>query len=1183
MRRYIALLSLFLISISISAQYSEIFKRDILLSEKVVGYYEGYKISSGMNDFTYHSFREDISEAMLSRCTDGNMSIEWETEKVTGDINSACGFIWMAAMDLTDEKCRFEVYIDEIKRFEIYSGPDPVLNVESTGEGNMNFYPVETDTHGDIHGYMTLEAPAEWIFPGRPLKISIKGSEAGSNTWIIVYKANDALSYLQNKARYSFHLKARLLNNNNNYDVILHSPECFSGKELEIISGKNKMKKALTSKNNRSELGFKMNLSGEDDNLIIKDEFGELLNIKDINAPGSTTRIQGKLVIINKLEANKNGISIDIQRLYKPKTGTSLLRLSRSKMNIGNIYLMNSSHQDIAWMDTPGKCVIDRDTMLLEPLIGNAIISDSYRFDIEDALMLKEYIDRHPGKKKIVGELLKSGRLSCGSSFIQPYEEMYSGESLARQLYFGARWLKKEFDYDAVVYWNVDVPGRTLQMPQILKKGGTDYMIFSRFGKGFYKWYSPDGSYITAYSPGHYANSYGPLQRNFFEAARYISENALSWSEYFNKGTEVAIPLLSDWDMSPANDYGPLADKWMNLSEIENEDGVFEKLNLPEFRITTANVFFKALSKQADNISHLKGERPAVWLYIHGPSHYQALKASREADILLTKVEKFNSALAAVKSTFEYYPVDELNAAWEAKIYPDHGWGGKGGDITDSFFNMKFNFARSEARRLLEKVLFTLSSEIDVREKNGNPLVVFNSMSSVRTDIAKVELVFPEESGNTLVLRDEKGSIIPSQLSEIRRNSDGSLHTAILVFLASDVPSVGYKTYYYELVNNRRSDKRRVDQNNHLSNDYFDITLGPRGIEYLYDKEYNEVIIDNDTFAGGEVITMKSVGNGAGEFKDIQQPEMDDYDFTGSCGENINWQMIEDGELYTRMKIRQPVKYAEIERIITVYHVYKKIDIDISILNWQGILYREFRMVMPLKQTDADIAYEVPFGVLRVGKDEIAGAAGERYTTECNNIHPRGIQNWISSSNKKVGFTMSSDVVVADYTDPLNKESGKPVLQAVLLASRRSCHWQGNQYLQTGDHHYHFSFTSHKPGWENGCMFGTGSNEKLDVIKPVLKSSTASLPENMSFFSTGNKNIIISTVKKAEDNNALVTRVYEYKGGDTDLKFKLFRDIQTVYKTNLIEYPQSKIRTRTKNGFTVKVGKYSIETFRFDL
>ena len=40
-------------------------------------------------------------------------------------------------------------------------------------------------------------------------------------------------------------------------------------------------------------------------------------------------------------------------------------------------------------------------------------------------------------------------------------------------------------------------------------------------------------------------------------------------------------------------------------------------------------------------------------------------------------------------------------------------------------------------------------------------------------------------------------------------------------------------------------------------------------------------MIDASKFTLGEVFTMQSVGNGAGEFSDIQQPSMEGYDKTG--------------------------------------------------------------------------------------------------------------------------------------------------------------------------------------------------------------------------------------------------------------------------------------------------------------
>lgn len=62
---------------------------------------------------------------------------------------------------------------------------------------------------------------------------------------------------------------------------------------------------------------------------------------------------------------------------------------------------MNSSHQDLAWMDFLEKCIIERDTMLMTPLLKAALKDPGYRFDIEDVLMIKEYIGRHPENQQM--------------------------------------------------------------------------------------------------------------------------------------------------------------------------------------------------------------------------------------------------------------------------------------------------------------------------------------------------------------------------------------------------------------------------------------------------------------------------------------------------------------------------------------------------------------------------------------------------------------------------------------------------------------------------------------------------------------------------------------------------------------------------------------------------------------
>lgn len=294
------------------------------------------------------------------------------------------------------------------------------------------------------------------------------------------------------------------------------------------------------------------------------------------------------------------------------------------------------------------------------------------------------------------------------------------------------------------------------------------------------------------------------------------------------------------------------------------------------------------------------------------------------------------------------------------------------------------------------------------------------------------------------------------------------------------------------------------------------------------------------------------------------------------------WEVVDSGPVYTTFKLRQPIRNAVVETKLVVYHNLKKIDFETSLLNWEGVLYREYRFALPLNMKNGQVSYEVPFGVLEVGKDEIAGAAGERYTTNCADVHPRGIENWIGASDDKFGVTLSSSTAVADYVDPTGLAGDALLLQPIMLASRRSCHRKGNEYLQTGNHYFHFSLTSHKPGYENGYKFGRQSNEKLLVVVDPLSIRDALLPEEKSFFSVDAPNISISTIKKSEDDNDYIIRLYEVTGDDTDVTVTVPFSMEKLWKTDMIEENGEEIQSGG-DSFSITVGHHAIETFKLRL
>jgi alpha-mannosidase len=176
---------------------------------------------------------------------------------------------------------------------------------------------------------------------------------------------------------------------------------------------------------------------------------------------------------------------------------------------------------------------------------------------------------------------------------------------------------------------------------------------------------------------------------------------------------------------------------------------------------------------------------------------------------------------------------------------------------------------------------------------------------------------------------------------------------------------------------------------------------------------------------------------------------------------------------------------------------------------------------------------------------------------------------------------MSSSVAVADWIDPTSNPMKNQMLQPILLASRKSCHWEGNDYLQTGDHTFRFSFTSHPSGWINGNLFGREANEQLFPVWADHQLTTASLPESLSFFSTDQEQVLVSTIKKSEDGDAVIIRLVDLEGKDKNLKLNCFRNITAAAQTNLIENPEKNLPA-DGNILPFELGHHAIETFRIE-
>jgi alpha-mannosidase len=841
----------------------------------------------------------------------------------------------------------------------------------------------------------------------------------------------------------------------------------------------------------------------------------------------------------------------------------------------GSLHIISSSHQDIAWMDSPEKCIVFRDTNCITPALAMMAKDPAYSFTMENMLNLMEYVESHPERAEEIARLTREGRMEWGATFNQPYESLYSGEQLIRQAYFGRLWIKRNFPgADARVYFNPDVPGRAAQMPQILAKAGIPYLVMSRYHEGFYRWASPDGTSVLAYSPGHYGNAAAYLNAPPAEGAKVILEKLAKWSGYYSaRGLPPEYPLLNSVDFSQPTDFGGLIRHW-------NGTAVQQGPQAAAMKYSTARRFFESIDVRTARLETITGERPGLWLYIHGPAHHSAISAEREAGRLLPAAEAFSTVRALLDGSFAGYPAGRLEAAWMAAIYPDHGWGGKEGQITDRLFRKKYEFARDEGREVLTSALAGIAARVKTRPEKGTPLIVFNSLSWPRTDPVTA-LVAPRTP--TFRLVDAAGADVPYQ--RLPSGDPVSPGIALIEFIARDVPALGYKTLYLVEGDEPSPDKGAPAAGAEvLENNFYRIELAPGGVKRLYDKELGRDVLDTGKFLGFEVFTMRSVGNGAGEFGRVQQPTMEGFDKTSL--HRPDWRLVdgESGPLRTVVLLEQPLRNCTVREKIIVYHSVKKIDCEVSLLGWDGEPYREFRLALPVAAADGRVAYEIPLGVLEVGSGEAKGTGGPAYGNLVydellSDIRPREVQNFLYAGDGHFGVTLTTSAAVNDYKDPTDDPVAYHVLQPVLLASRRSCHGEGNWYLQEGDHHYRFSVTSHASGWRNGYRAGIAAGSPLIVVGNPAAGPGADLPESRSFLPVSAPGIVLSTMKKAENDDTVILRVYDIEGRDTETAIELIRPVRRAVRTNLIEEEGVELKPR-KGRLILPVGHHAVETLK---
>lgn len=232
--------------------------------------------------------------------------------------------------------------------------------------------------------------------------------------------------------------------------------------------------------------------------------------------------------------------------------------------------------------------------------------------------------------------------------------------------------------------------------------------------------------------------------------------------------------------------------------------------------------------------------------------------------------------------------------------------------------------------------------------------------------------------------------------------------------------------------------------------------------------------------------------------------------------------------------------------------------------------------MFPVGAGDASISYDVPFDHVNVGHDEVPHFA---------DLRPREAQSWVHASSDHSSVTLSSSVVAHDWQDPLGF-AHRPVLQAILLATKRSCHPKGPWYTQAGTHTFSESVSGSPKTVSERMRFGAEFRQPMEVM--VTGGSTGQSQSGgvarQSFLSVDQPNVMVSALKTSEIDDGLIARLWEIEGKATTVTLECAWPTKSVRKCDLLETVQEVLweSDSPSRAVRLEIGPHEIATFKLE-
>ena len=1008
---------------------------------------------------------------------------------------------------------------------------DGKFTYEQREEGTWLPFDTEHDTWGyaDCYAWMKHSFTVPTRFAGRPVYYQILPQEGKKWAW----GSPQALLYANGEALQGFdsnHTRTRLL-------------DCAQGGEhyemlLNLYAG---------GRDYEGKIGTRLRLLSVDDE--VEKLYWHLrtpLEVANLKEPDELARIHLLQTLNEAVSLVSFHLPYGEDFLESVREATAYLEkeLYGKREMEATVSAVGHTHIDVAWLWRLRQSR-DKTSRSFATVLKLMEEYPDYRFMSSQAQLYEFIRQEHPAIFARIRESVRQGRWEPeGGMWVEADTNLSSGESLVRQFLVGKRFFRNAFGADCKILWLPDVFGYSAALPQIMKQCGINYFMTTKISWNEYDklpydtflWRGIDGSEVLT----HFISTMDTVKEEKDWITTYNGDLNPSqvigcWQRYQQKDLNRDVLFaFGHGDGGGGPTHGMLERGRRMHMGIEG---------CPKVEFQFARDYFDRLQKDIAGRKRLPRWVGELYFEHHRgtlTAQASAKRWNRRSEFLYHDLETLESLVNL--DHLSSYPSAALLEGWKVILLNQFHDILPGSSIREVYEDSQKQYEdlHRTGGRMLEKALQQASRRVGLARDS---LLLFNTLGFSRREVAEMQR--PQHTG--FLLRDpQSGAVLPWQ-----KTFDGKI-----IFTSPEVPAKGYCAISVEAGEQRQTTPLTATLRE-MHTPFFDLTFDEAmQIASLIDRRTGRSVAPQ-----GEPLNRLIVYEDRPFEHRAWNVQAYYTEKSWVLSDVSHAEVLECGPVRAVVLVERKFLHSVIRQYITAYAELDRIDIRNEI-DWDDS-YLLLKADFPVDVNAVKATFDIQFGNI------------ERVTHE-NTLWDFAqfescAHKWADLSDNSFGLAVLNDCKYG-----YSAKDGHIAL--TLLRSAND-----PQPKQDCTHHtFTYSLYPHAGPAAISRVVQEGYSLNCPLYTMFSNAQKGAWPERFSLACVDADNIILETVKRAEDSDALILRLYETWNRATDCSIRFGRLMEMAAQCDMMEENEALLQVEG-NRLRLHFRPFEIKTLKVRL